>query len=166
MNGSGDLVISRARWQVARPFVIVAVLGVLAGGLVAAVTGPLGLRHGSWAAAYLVLVVGVAQAIFGMGRAWLPAVAAASGPRLLLELAAWNVGSLVVVAGTVLEQAWLVVTGSVLLVVSLASWAVSVRTVPQGRRRAATAYLLCVGFLILSVLVGIGLSLSRNLGAS
>lgn len=163
MNGSDDLVISRARWRVARPFLVVAVLGVLAGGLVAAVAGPLDLRHGSWVAAYLVLVVGVAQAGFGAGRAWLPAVATVLRPRLLLELTAWNVGSLVVVVGTVLDQVWLVVAGSVLLVVALALWAVSVRTCGQEQRPAATAYLLFVGFLILSVLVGIGLSLSRNL---
>lgn len=155
--------ISRARWRVARPFVLVGVVGVLIGGLVAAVTGPLDLRHGSWAAAYLVLVVGVAQAVFGAGRAWLPAVTTVPRARLLLELAAWNVGSLAVVAGTLLEQVWLVVAGSVLLVVALMSWAASVRTFRQEQRAAATAYLLFVVFLILSVLVGIGLSLSRNL---
>ena len=163
MNGSADLVISSSRWRVARPFVVVAVLGVLTGGLVAAVTGPLDLRHGSWAAAYLVLVVGVAQAVFGAGRAWLPAAAIAPRPRLLLELAAWNVGSLIVVAGTVLDQVWLVVTGSVLLVVALGSWAAAVRHHRTERRPLATAYLLFVASLILSVLVGIGLSLSRNL---
>ncbi|USQ76284.1 hypothetical protein [Ornithinimicrobium cryptoxanthini] len=163
MNGSGDLVISRARWRVARPFVVIALLGVIAGGLVAAVTGPLDLQHGSWAAAYLVLVVGVAQAVFGAGRAWLPAVETAPRPRLLLELSAWNVGSLAVLTGTVLDQVWLVVAGSVLLVGALASWAASVRTFRQEQRLVATAYLLFVAFLILSVLVGIGLSLSRSL---
>ncbi|WP_228266515.1 hypothetical protein [Ornithinimicrobium ciconiae] len=163
MNRSDDLLISRARWRVARPFVGLALLGVLAGGLVAAVTGPLDLRHGSWAAAYLVLVVGVAQAVFGAGRAWLPAVATVPPPRLLLELAAWNVGSLAIIAGTVLDQVWLVVAGSVLLVGALASWAAAVRTFRQEQRPLATAYLLFVAFLILSVVVGIGLSVSRNL---
>lgn len=40
---------------------------IISGGLVAAVTGPLGLEHGSWSAAYQVLVGGVVQA--GLGAA-------------------------------------------------------------------------------------------------
>lgn len=163
MDSTEHLVISRARWRVARPFVAIGILGVLAGGLVAAVTGPLDLQRGSWAAAYLVLVVGVAQAVFGMGRAWLPADGTATGARVGLEVGAWNVGSLVVVVGTLLAQTWLVVVGSGLLVVALVSWAAAVRRSRRGWRPAATAYLLFVAFLAVSVLVGIGLSLSRNL---
>lgn len=162
MSGD-DLTISGARWRVARPFVVIGLLGVLAGGLVAAITGPLDLDHGSWVAAYLVLVVGVAQATFGMGRAWLPTAVTGSWVRVGVELAAWNVGSGAVVAGTILGQVWLVVAGSVLLVMALASWAGSVRAHRRQRRAVATAYLAFVLFLAGSVLVGIALSLSRNL---
>ena len=45
---------------------------IVLGGLVAAVTGPLELEHGSWAAAYLVLVSGVAQWVMGEARSWRP----------------------------------------------------------------------------------------------
>ena len=52
-------------------FGAVALLCVVAGGLVAAVTGPLRLEHGSWAAAYLVLVGGVAQGALGIAQYFL-----------------------------------------------------------------------------------------------
>ena len=41
---------------------------VVLGGLVAAVTEPLDLTHGSWVAAYLVLVGGVGQGAMGRAR--------------------------------------------------------------------------------------------------
>ena len=47
--------------------------GIVLGGLVAAVTGPLELEQGSWAAAYLVLVVGVAQVVVGLAPAFFAA---------------------------------------------------------------------------------------------
>ena len=47
------------------PFRLLALARVITGGLVAAVTSPLGLGHGSWSAAFQVLVDGVLQAGLG-----------------------------------------------------------------------------------------------------
>ncbi|MCE5292393.1 MAG: hypothetical protein LLG14_24605, partial [Nocardiaceae bacterium] len=56
----------RAVRQHADALVVLGMSQVILGGLVAAVTRPLALTHGSWLAAYLVLVGGVAQ--YTMGR--------------------------------------------------------------------------------------------------
>ena len=50
-----------ARWPSVRPFLLIGSLCTIAGGLVAAVTRPTGFVLGSWTAAFLVLVGGVAQ---------------------------------------------------------------------------------------------------------
>ncbi len=49
--------------------VVLGALFIVLGGLVAAVTGPLDLVQGSWLAAYLVLVCGVAQFAIGTMQA-------------------------------------------------------------------------------------------------
>lgn len=49
-------------------FVIVGGVSIILGGLAAAATSPLGWEHGSWAAAYLVLVTGAAQLLLGVGQ--------------------------------------------------------------------------------------------------
>lgn len=58
------------------------------------------LELGSWAAAYLVLVGGVAQQVLGAGTAWL-----ASRPptrrKASTELAVWNLGVAAVLGGTI-----------------------------------------------------------------
>lgn len=87
---------------------------VIAGGLVAAVTSPLGLPKGSWLAAYLVLVGGVPQYI--VGRA---AVAWRRERTGWSVLALWNVGNAAVIAGSLLSQPYLVDAGGVLLIAAL-----------------------------------------------
>lgn len=75
-----------------------AALSVLAGGLIAAVTGPLALTQGSWLAAYLVLVCGVGG--FGIGTmqgrttAGLPPVWART------QLGGWFGGNAAVIVGS------------------------------------------------------------------
>ncbi|MBS7547854.1 hypothetical protein [Dietzia massiliensis] len=46
---------TRSHWRAMREFVLVGLTAIIAGGLVAAVTGPTGFDEGSWVAAYLVL---------------------------------------------------------------------------------------------------------------
>ena len=73
----------------AMPFVVLGAVSVIAGGLVAAVSAPAGWEHGSWAAAYLVLVTGVAQ--IGLGAAQAALVAAPPWRRgRAVELLGWN----------------------------------------------------------------------------
>ena len=99
----------------ARTLVALGALGVVLGGLVAAVTGPMDWAKGSWAAAYLVLVVGVAQYVMGRLRA----VDATSDRVGWVQVAGWNLGSLLVIGGTLVTTPLLVDLGSVLLVVAL-----------------------------------------------
>jgi hypothetical protein len=83
------------------PFGIVGVICVVAGGLVAAVTAPAATEHGGRAAAYLVLVAGVAQVGLGFGQALL-APGPLSARLVAIEVAVWNLGNAAVLAGTLL----------------------------------------------------------------
>ena len=100
-------------------FGAVALLCVVAGGLVAAVTGPLHLAHGSWAAAYLVLVGGVAQGALGISQYFL-APQRFRGWKVAAELVAWNAATALVIGGTLVANPWLVDGGGVMLVAALA----------------------------------------------
>lgn len=93
-----------ARW-----WLILGSTCVVGGGLVAALTGPLVLSKGSWLAAYLVLVCGVAQYLIGRApvrAGW-------------FALAMWNAGNIAVITGTLLTSPYLVDAGGVLLLVVL-----------------------------------------------
>lgn len=107
-------------------FLAVGGIGVIGGGLVAAVADPLHVARGSWAAAYLVLVVGVAQVALGVLQERL--AARPTSPRLrAAELAAWNVGNAAVLGGTLASAEWVVDIGGLLLVVALALFLVAQR---------------------------------------
>lgn len=141
---------------------------IVVGGLVAAVAAPLDLSHGSWAAAYLVLVSGVAQWVMGQARAW-----HAMSPREKWwgwrQFSAWNLGNAGVIAGTFAGLPWLVALGSASLVVALvvalcAEWApdsavTAERTVPPLIHWAYVAMLLV---LAVSIPIGVTLSVLRN----
>lgn len=130
------------------------------GGLVAAVTGPLDLTHGSWLAAYLVLVGGVAQVAMGsMGRRRATHV----------QLAAWNGGNLAVIGGALITEPLLVDLGSLLLgAIVLALLAVR----SSGRHAGGTggqvpalvlwAYRSLLVALAVSIPIGIVLSHARH----
>lgn len=129
---------------------------VVLGGLVAAVTGPMGWAKGAWAAAYLVLVMGVAQYAMGRMRA-----AGPGGDRAgWVQLAGWNLGSLLVIAGTLATTPLLVDLGSVLLVVALV---LALRARVGGAPPAAMlAYRALLLVLAVSIPVGIVLSHLRS----
>ena len=84
----------------ARTFVVVGSISVVGGGLVAAATGPTGFERGSWLAAYLVLVGGVAQVVLGAGQSWLAEDVPPHGSTRT-EAWAWNVGVVAVVVSRV-----------------------------------------------------------------
>jgi hypothetical protein len=96
----------------------IGICSVVLGGLVAAVTGPLDLAHGSWIAAYLVLVGGVAQCAMGQARFRRPEVM--HPRRSWAQIGCWNVGNVLVIGATLAGEPWAVDLGSVLLVVALA----------------------------------------------
>lgn len=110
MNGS-------SRWG--NVFYALGVCFVVLGGLVAAVTGPLDLTKGSWLAAYLVLVCGVAQCV--IGRAQVVLAREPVPPRVwMTQLHCWNTGNLLVVVGSLTSSPYVVDVGGLLLLPTLA----------------------------------------------
>ncbi len=142
-----------ARLRPALPFVTVGAACVVCGGLVAAATAPAPSEHGSWAAAYLVLVAGVTQIALGAGRVLL-APAPAFGRRVAAEFAAWNGGNAAVLAGTLAGTVAAVDAGSVLLVLTLALLAWDVRGARRGGGWWLRLYWLLIGLLLVSVPIG------------
>ncbi|WP_457950353.1 hypothetical protein ACTAQI_07090 [Pseudarthrobacter sp. alpha12b] len=134
----------------ATAFGAVALLCIVAGGLVAAVTSPLRLEHGSWAAAYLVLVGGVAQGALGVSQYFL-APRRIMGWKVVAELVAWNSASAAVIGGTLAANPWVVDAGGGLLVVSLALMLATVRG-PDSRSGWALR-----GYRALVVVIGISI---------
>ena len=144
------------RWPSAAPFVLAAGPAILAGGLISAATAYAPSYLASWAVAYLVLVVGVAQLVLGAGRSFLPdePPPAASARR---EAVAFNLGNAAVLAGSLLGRAWLTSIGAALLVVVLVALG---RAGRPARRRCgfALAYRAMLAILTVSVPIGVWLA--------
>lgn len=138
---------------------MLAIVSIVLGGLVAAVTGPLQWPRGSWVAAYLVLVTGVAQAGLGMG-ALLLGRRPPSRTSALVELFAWNVGSALVIAGQLLDSVVALAVGSGLLVVALVLWERDVRG--SGAGAWVWGYRALAFLLLVSIPVGVTLSIVRG----
>lgn len=137
--------------------------GVVLGGLVAAVTGPLSLPRGSWLAAYLVLVVGVSQYTMGRVSTWF---GVGSSDRIVWsQLIGWNCGNTAVVVGTLITMPYLVdVGGVVLLIVLLTLLRDALRrrpivdVAPTSRRLGRRAYTFLLIALVVSVPIGLALA--------
>jgi len=167
IEGHGDqtidtilLVFMRAeRWTSAIGFIWAGVVCVIAGGLVSASTAPSPSEHGSWAAAYLVLVGGVAQVGLGVGQAWLaPDVASTRLTRLTnLQLVGWNVGNAAVIGATLSGLTPVVDAGGALLVATLVACVSKVRH-PARRGLPLQAFRALVILLLVSIPVGLVLA--------
>lgn len=153
------------------PFVIAGIACVVAGGFVAAATAPSPTEHGTWAAAYLVLVAGVAQAALGLGQARL-APAAPRRDLLIAQFVCWNLGNAAVIAGTVSDVVAVVDVGGALLVVALGLLVLGVRrpaasapsALPRPGASGAVGWLLPAYRVLLVALlisIGVGLFLAR-----
>lgn len=140
---------------------------VVLGGLVAAVTEPLDLAHGSWVAAYLVLVAGVAQCAMGQARARHTGLK----PSLLwgwAQVGAWNLGNALVIGGTLASEPPVVDFGSVVLVAALAIALRVTRPVTAVAARPAAGWVSSwvewvywVLLLVLAVSIPVGIVLSH-----
>lgn len=106
------------RWPAGRPFVVIGSTSVVIGGLVAAVARPAGFELGSWLAAFLVLVGGVAQIALGVGQGWM-AAEAPSRRTVVAEAALWNLALVATIAGTLAAVPALTTIGGILLVAAL-----------------------------------------------
>lgn len=134
---------------------------VVAGGLVAAVTGPLGLARGSWLAAYLVLVCGVAQGLLATAQSALLATSV-QARVWLAQVVCWNVGNGIVIAGVLLDAALVVDMGAVPLLVTLGLAIRVVRRPPRRLLIATAGYVAVLVVLIVSVPVGLVLTHVRG----
>lgn len=149
----------------AAPAAGVGAASVVAGGLVAAVTAAAPSEHGSWLAAYLVLVAGGAQVALALGQAML-APQPPSPRTLAVEMIAWNTGNVAVVAGTLAGLTVLVDVGGTLLVLALALLSAAVRGAGRGgrpvRRWSVRAFQMLVLTLLASIPVGLWLARARG----
>ena len=129
---------------------------VIAGGLVAAVTGPLDLAKGSWLAAYLVLVAGVAQVVLADQHRLLQVEASSRAEWTTVAL--WVGGNSAVIGGTLLRQPLLVDAGGIALALALLYAVLGTR-----RTRAATlGWALRLVYVVVLVSIPIGLVLAHQ----
>lgn len=134
---------------------------IVIGGLVAAVTGPLELTKGSWLAAYLVLVAGVVQGCLAVQHRVLR-TADASPDRLRATLAAWNVGNLLVIVGTLTATPIVADAGGILLLAALV--AAMAATWAHRALARAVLYRVVLAALIISIPIGLTLAHLRAAG--
>lgn len=143
------------RVAAAAPFAIVATLAIIAAGVVAAAIAYDPTQQLIWMVAYLVLVVGVMQWIFGAGQAWL----APRPPAAALVWSQWglfNVGSACVIGGTLANRTGVVAAGVVLFVLALLAFFAGVRRSP--RRGWGIAYHVLQALICLSACTGLVIS--------
>ncbi|TSD99322.1 hypothetical protein FOS14_13320 [Skermania sp. ID1734] len=138
------------------PFAAVGSLAIIAGGLVAAATAHAPTEHGTWAAAYLVLVVGVCQLAISAALALLVPDLPIRGVATA-ALVMFNAANAGVVVGTTTSWNWLLAAGSVLLLAALAALAFSVR----GANRGWPLHAYYAVIVVLAVSVPIGLILQH-----
>lgn len=129
---------------------------MIGGGLLSAVTAPAASEQSSWAAAYLVLVGGVAQIGLGLGSAALAPSLPTRASRIAI-LALWNAGNAAVIAGVLVGVTLLVDAGGVALVIALV---LALRTIRHstGPALARRAYWLLAAILAVSIPTGLVLA--------
>ncbi len=137
-----------------------AALSFLAGGLIAAVTGPLELAQGSWLAAYLVLVCGVGA--FGIGTMQTHALTRLSPWWAGAQLCAWAAGNAAVIVGSLTAIPLEVDAGVVLLEVALVIALLAAPSGAVGANLKSWAYRGLLSVLIFSAPVGSVLSHLRH----
>lgn len=143
------------RLHAAAPFAILGGLAIVAGGGVAAASAHAPSQPLVWMVAYLVLVVGVAQMVFGTGQAWLAEVAPA---RATIWTQWWvlNLGNAGVIGGTLWRRPGLVTLGTLLFVAAIGWFLVA--TGHSRHRRWGLAYRVLLGLLLASACIGVALS--------
>jgi hypothetical protein len=134
---------------------------IVLGGLIAAVTGPLDLDRGSWLAAYLVLVGGVAQCVISTQHRLAAAPLTPRGRRWMLLLL-WNTGVVIVIVGSLTSAPWVGAIGGVAL---LAALVLAMDGTRHARRRVVAILLrILYAALAVSVVIGVALTALRAAG--
>lgn len=134
---------------------LVGVGSIVGGGLVAAIVATDPSENGIWAAAYLVLVAGVAQVALGLGQSWL-AERPPSREAVMSELALYNLGNAAVIGGTLVDRTWPVDVGGMLLIAALAMYLWATRRARGGSM--LLSYRLLIAFVLVSIPVGLVLA--------
>lgn len=155
-SGSGNAVQQTDAITAIRVGTGIALTFVIAGGLIAAVTGPLQLAKGSWLAAYLVLVAGVALGVLARQPLNIDAPAPSAG-RWWIMIGLWIAGNALVVAGALLSVPFATDLGGVVLVAVLVLALVATRFA----KNVALAWVLRTAYVILIVSIPIGLALTH-----
>ncbi|MEO6988278.1 MAG: hypothetical protein ABI239_06485 [Aquihabitans sp.] len=149
------------RVSVAAPFVALASVSIVAGGFVAAATGPTDFDKGSWLAAYLVLVGGVALVILGVGQAVF-ARQAPSKPVIATELAIWVLSAGAIIVGTLAEAVVFTIVGGLLLLGVLVLFVAAVRDASGIGGRLIWLYRAMIVILVVSIPIGLVLAWQRR----
>lgn len=143
------------RWRAAMFFTATGFIAIIAGGLVAAAVARHPTQHLVWMSAYLVLIVGVAQIVFGAGQVWLSAKA--PPPAWLAgEWIIFNLGNAGVIIGTLADSPALVAAGTVLFIIGIALFLIGTRGGP--RVGWLIGYRILLGLVFLTSLVGLALT--------
>ena len=142
------------------PFVIIGAAATVAGGLVSAASAPSPSYLASWAVAYLVLVVGVAQVVLGIGQSTL-ANAPLTARVLSIEAVIFNLGNLGVLLGTIVGQSLVVYVGAALIVAALLSFLWAVRGTNTHRVALNWGYRVLIVVLLVSIPVGLVIATIR-----
>lgn len=154
----------RERWVRNAPFMIFGAAAMVAGGFVAAVAGAVTWGHGAWTAAFVVLVVGMAQVVLGLAQSALAPQLLERG-RVIAQFALWNIGCAAVIGGTQTDSTAVVASGSVLFLAALVISGLTVRyhsALVGAPRVLLGVYRVLLVVLSLSVAVGIILSLAGS----
>ncbi|MEO8778830.1 MAG: hypothetical protein ABI389_09180 [Rhodanobacter sp.] len=142
----------------ALPFLMVSALAILGAGVLAAAEAHAPNQKLVWAVAYLVLVVGASQAVFGAGQALL-ATRATSVSTRVAEWTLFNLGNAGVIAGTLCSSQALVWVGTLLFAASLAAFLWATRGVRGGW--TIIAYRMLLVLIGASAVVGLVLTMAR-----
>lgn len=135
-----------------RAFVILGTIAVVGGGLMSAAIAPHPSYHGSWAVAYIVLVLGVAQLALGVAQTAVTGGTTRSG-TITAQVIAFNVGGVATLVGTLMGAAPVLWVGAVLQVIALVLFLVATA---HGRRGATVIVARIITILLLvSTPVGI-----------
>ena len=136
------------------PFLVIGGGSVIVGGCVAAGSSVTPSAALSWAAAYLVLVVGVAQVALGLGQGVIIRPSVPTGVRAG-ELCGWNLGNAAVLVGALCRFETLLLIGSALLLAALALFAFFTRDRAGDHRWLAVGYRILLIVLAISVPAGV-----------
>ncbi len=143
------------------PFAIVGAVSVVAGGLLAAaIAAPAPTRHGAWAVAYLVLVLGVSQIVLGAGQVLLSSTPP-TARMVAVTAVAFNGANIAVLVGVVTNQIVVFDAGAVLLIVALVLFLHGVRHCAR-RGWPLYAYRLFVAVLVVSIPIGLLLTTASS----